>query len=109
MNNHKKIKNLKKIDISKEINNVTGLPVNLGSIILDNFLNIIVDKSKKEKKIKLKNFGTFSINEKNERMGRNPINKLIYVIKKRRTITFKASSFLKKKINKNNINDIKNK
>ena len=48
---------------------------------------------------KLKNFGTFKILNKNERIGRNPKTKEIHIIKKRKTISFVPSKAFIKKLN----------
>ncbi len=93
--------NLKKIDISKKISNKTGLPITLSSKILENFIDIIIEEAKFVNFIKIKNFGTFKINDKNERIGRNPKNKKTYLIKKRKTVTFKLNNFLRDKLNRN--------
>ena len=47
----------------------------------------------------LKNIGTFKILNKKERIGRNPRTKEIYKIKARKTLAFKPSTNLSRKIN----------
>ena len=51
--------------------------------------------------MKIKKFGTFSLNYKKKRNGRNPKNKKSYEIQERNVVTFKASENLKFKININ--------
>ena len=44
--------------------------------------------------ISVKNIGSFKINQKNERIGRNPKTKEEYLIKSRKVISFKKSNKL---------------
>lgn len=48
--------------------------------------------------VKLTGFGTFKVHDKKERMGRNPKTKEPAVISARRTVSFRASPILKKKV-----------
>ncbi|MDR1333948.1 MAG: integration host factor subunit alpha [Holosporaceae bacterium] len=50
--------------------------------------------------VKISGFGTFSVRQKNGRMGRNPKTLEDAYITPRRVVTFRASSLLKKAINK---------
>lgn len=50
--------------------------------------------------VKITGFGTFSVKDKKERIGRNPKTKEEAVICARKTISFKPSNMLKKKINR---------
>ena len=53
----------------------------------------------KIKEINIKNFGTFKIRKKAERLGRNPKNQDSYVIKARNSLSFIASKKINDKIN----------
>ena len=68
--------NTTKKEISKKISKEIDLPVRYISTIIDEFLYLLKDSLKK-KNINLKNFGSFKILYKNERIGRNPKNKKI--------------------------------
>ena len=52
-----------------------------------------------EEDVKLTGFGTFKVHNKKERMGRNPKTKEPAVISARKTVSFRASPILKKKVN----------
>ena len=67
--------------------------------LLDEFFDILLEKLILYRKVKISSFGTFSLREKKERIGRNPKTKVNAVIKQRNVITFKASKELKKYIN----------
>ena len=49
--------------------------------------------------INIKNFGTFKVLSKNERLGRNPKNKTNYIISSRKTLSFIASKSMNEKMN----------
>ena len=52
------------------------------------------------KEVKISSLGTFKTMNKKERVGRNPKTKIEAKISSRKVVKFKASSFIKKKINK---------
>ena len=52
-----------------------------------------------EAQINIKNFGSFNIGHKKERLGRNPKTKEDFIINERNVIKFKLSNYLKQKIN----------
>tara|TARA_A100001015_G_C14528999_1_gene533382 strand:- start:317 stop:490 length:174 start_codon:yes stop_codon:yes gene_type:complete len=53
----------------------------------------------KTKEINIKNFGTFKLINKKERVGRNPKSNEIYTIKARKSLSFKISKKFNAKIN----------
>ena len=72
--------------------------------IVNDIIEIIIEGLQSEKKVKIHNFGTFKLNNKRSRNGRNPKTKEEYNIASRNVITFKASKILLKNIN-NTISD----
>ena len=54
---------------------------------------------KSEKKLKLSKFGTFSIRQKKQRIGRNPKTKESKVISSREVVLFKPSKEFREFIN----------
>ena len=52
-----------------------GFSKSISENLIDEFFSIIVSNLKKEKKVKISNFGTFSIRQKKLRIGRNPKTK----------------------------------
>ena len=67
--------------------------------LIDDFLSLFVENLIKEKKIKLSKFGTFTIREKKERIGRNPKTKENKIIKARKVVLFKPSKEFKEFVN----------
>ena len=80
-----------------------GFSKKISENLLEDILDTISDNLIKHKKIKISNFGTFSLRVKNSRLGRNPKTKEKKIISKRNVILFKPSKDFKKKIN--SIND----
>ena len=71
--------------------------------LIDEFFYLILLNLKKEKIVKLSNFGTFILRVKNPRIGRNPKTKEKKEISKRNVVLFKPSKEFKIFINlKNN-------
>tara|TARA_B100000989_G_scaffold215473_1_gene163957 strand:- start:853 stop:1152 length:300 start_codon:yes stop_codon:yes gene_type:complete len=94
--------NLTKKDIVNSIYMQLGLSKNILDLILQDFLIIIVKNLKKNKKVKISNFGTFEIRYKKQREGRNPKTREKKIIKARNVVLFKPSKDFKKFINTNN-------
>ena len=76
-----------------------GFSKKISEELLDDILEIILTNLKKYKKIKISNFGTFSLRTKNSRLGRNPKTKEKKIISKRNVVLFKPSNDLKNYIN----------
>ena len=79
-----------------------GFSKNISENLIDDFLITIVENLKKEKKLKLSKFGTFSIRTKKTRMGRNPKTKEKKTISNRDVVLFKASKEFKDLVNSKN-------
>ena len=91
--------NLTKKDIINSLYLQIGYPKNVTENILEDLFNIIFDELKKNGKVKITNFGTFTVRKKKSRIGRNPKTKEIKTISERNVILFKPSNEFKKKIN----------
>ena len=79
-----------------------GFSKQVSENLIDDFFHTIIENLTKEKSLKLSNFGTFSIRQKNSRIGRNPKTKKETLISKRNVVLFKPSKEFKKFINLNN-------
>ena len=91
--------NLTKKDIINSIYMQLGFSKKILDTILDDVLYIIIKNLKKNKKVKISNFGTFEIRKKKEREGRNPKTKEKKYISARNVVLFKASKDFKKFVN----------
>ena len=92
--------NLRKKDIVNSMYMQIGFSKKISEELLDDILDIIVDNLNKHKKIKISNFGTFSLRTKNTRFGRNPKTKEKKIISERNVVLFKPSNDFKNYINK---------
>ena len=93
--------NLTKKEIVNSIYMQIGFSKNISEILLEDFFEMILKNIVKEKKVKIAKFGTFSLRNKKQRIGRNPKTKEIKLISERNVILFKPSKELKMYINKN--------
>ena len=79
-----------------------GFSKNISENLVDDFLLLIKDNLKDEKKLKLSKFGTFSVRTKKSRIGRNPKTKEEKTITNRDVVLFKASKEFKDLVNSKN-------
>ena len=93
--------NLTKKDLVNLIYMQLGFSKQISENLIEDFFQTIIFNLKREKSLKLSNFGTFLIREKKSRIGRNPKTKERKVISKRNVVLFKPSNNLKNYINKN--------
>ena len=64
--------NLTKKEIVNSMYMQLGFPKKVCENLIEDLLNIILDEIIKNKKVKIKNFGTFILRYKKSRIGRNP-------------------------------------
>ena len=93
--------NLTKKDLVNLIYMQIGFSKQISEFIIDEFFSLLVKNLKKEKKLKISNFGTFIVRAKKSRIGRNPKTKEEVMISERNVIKFKPSNFLINLINVN--------
>ena len=91
--------NLGKREIITQLTSAIGFSSKNVQKITEDIIEIIISNLVYNKKINLKNLGTFNVVFKNKREGRNPKTKEKFIITSRNTIKFKVSDTLKKKIN----------
>ena len=94
-------KNFTRDDLSNEIYKNLGFSKNLSSKIIEDFFETIISEIIKSNKIKVSSFGTFTVLNKKERVGRNPKTRIEVKIVSRKVVKFKPSILLKNKINQN--------
>ena len=91
--------NLTKKDLVNLVYMQLGFSKQVAESLIEDFLSMIVSNIKKEKKLKLSKFGTFTIRRKKSRIGRNPKTKETKIISGREVVLFKASKEFKEFIN----------
>ena len=91
--------NLTKKDLVNLVYMQLGFSKQISENLIEEFFTLIVSSLKKEKKIKISKFGTFSIRKKKSRIGRNPKTKEVKDISERNVVLFKPSKEFKNFIN----------
>jgi integration host factor subunit alpha len=91
--------NLTKKDLVNQVYMQIGFSKQISENLIEEFFSSIISNLKKEKKIKLSKFGTFSIRLKKSRLGRNPKTKELKTISERNVVLFKPSKEFKELIN----------
>ena len=91
--------NLTKKDLINSIYMQIGFSKNISENLIDDFLSMIIENLKSEKKLKISKFGTFSIRGKKSRIGRNPLTKENKIISDRNVVLFKPSKDFKEFVN----------
>ena len=91
--------NLTKKDLINSVYMQIGFPKKILDNLFDDFLDMIIENLKKNKKIKISKFGTFTLREKKSRIGRNPLTKEKKIISERNVVLFKPSREFKELVN----------
>jgi len=93
--------NLTKKDLVNLVYMQIGFSKQIAENLIEDLFFTIVTQLKKEKKIKISKFGTFSLREKKQRVGRNPKTKEEKLITSRTVVLFKPSKEFKELVNTN--------
>ena len=78
-----------------------GFSKKISETLLEDILQLILINIVEKNKVKIAKFGTFTLRQKKERIGRNPKTRESKVISERNVILFKPSKDFKKYINNN--------
>lgn len=87
-------------DLAEAVYTQVGLSRNESSDLVEQLLDEMMDALVEGDNVKISSFGSFSIREKAERIGRNPKTGVEVPISPRKVLVFRASHLLKNKINK---------
>jgi integration host factor subunit alpha len=91
--------NLTRKELAGVLSDKLGYSQSSCAQIVDSFISNMKQALLKGEEIKLVHFGTFTVREKAPRRGRNPRTGETITIKKRRTVSFRASKKLRERIN----------
>ena len=94
--------NLTKKDLVNMLYMKIGFSKQISENLIEEFFSLIITNLKKNKSVKISNFGTFSVRSKKSRVGRNPKTKEIKTISKRNGVLFKPSKEFREFINNKN-------
>ena len=88
-------------DIAEAIYQNIGLSRNESADIVATILDEMSKSLEDGNKVKISSFGSFSVNGKSERIGRNPKTGEEVPITPRRVVTFRPSHILRNRVNTN--------
>ena len=86
-------------DLGEAVYQEVGLSRNESANLVESVLGEISDALVRGEMVKLSSFGSFSVREKGQRIGRNPKTGEEVPILPRRVLVFRASHVLKNRIN----------
>ncbi len=86
-------------DLSESVFQEVGLSRNESSDLVETILNEVVEALARGESVKISSFGSFTVRDKGQRVGRNPKTGQEVPILPRRVLVFRASNVLKSLIN----------
>ena len=89
---------LTRADLTESVYRNIGLSRNESSQLVEEVLEEICASLAVGEEVKLSSFGTFSVQSKRERVGRNPKSGIEAVITSRRVLSFRPSHILKDRV-----------
>ena len=95
-------KTLTRMDLSEAVFREVGLSRNESADLVESVLNHVSDALVRGEQVKLSSFGTFSLRDKNARVGRNPKTGQEAPIPPRRALTFRPSHLMKERVAEGN-------
>ncbi len=87
-------------DLSEAVYQEVGLSRNESAALVETVLDEIADALAQGETVKISSFGSFSVRQKGQRIGRNPKTGEEVPILPRRVLVFRASHVLRERINK---------
>lgn len=93
------IKTITRADLAEAVYAQVGLSRNESSDLVEQLLDEMMAALVAGDNVKISSFGSFTVKEKGERIGRNPKTGVEVAISPRRVLTFRASHVLKERIN----------
>ena len=91
-------KTLTRMDLSESVFREVGLSRNESADLVESVLEKITTSLVSGEQVKISSFGTFSIRQKNARVGRNPKTGEEAPIPPRRVLTFRPSHLMKDRV-----------
>ena len=86
-------------DLTEAVYREIGLSRTESAVLVESVIDHIIDALLRGETVKLAGFGTFSLRDKNERMGRNPKTGKAVPITSRRVLAFKPSQVVRERVN----------
>ena len=91
-------KTLTRMDLSEAVFREVGLSRNESADLVETVLELMSSALVRGEQVKISSFGTFSVRDKNARVGRNPKTGEEVPITPRRVLTFRPSHLMKERV-----------
>jgi integration host factor subunit alpha len=91
-------KTLTRVDLSEAVFREVGLSRNESADLVETVLELMSSALVRGEQVKISSFGTFSVRDKNARVGRNPKTGEEVPITPRRVLTFRPSHLMKERV-----------
>jgi integration host factor subunit alpha len=88
-----------KADIAEQVHGHVGRNKKESAQMVDTLFEIIKESLQEGKDVMISGFGKFSIRDRGERKGRNPLTGAPIMLPAKKVVTFKCSGKLREKIN----------
>ena len=88
-------------DLRNAIHAELGLPLRVAAELVDEVIEVMAERLSAGEEVKISSFGSFTVRDKDLRMGRNPKTGEPARIEPRRVVAFPASAKLKRRIKEN--------
>jgi len=95
-------KTITRAQLTEAVYQEVGLSRNESADLLESVLDMIADTLANDETVKISSFGSFSVRQKGQRIGRNPKTGEEVPILPRKVLVFRPSQVLKARINENN-------
>lgn len=89
---------INKLHLSEDLYNKVGYTKQWNEEVVEEILSLMKENLKKGFHVKIHGFGKFELQDKKERMGRNPQTGEPFIIKARRVLKFHCSPVFKKMV-----------
>ena len=88
-------------DLVKRLSNkITSLSDEDVKISVDSIADLIIETLQNNDRLEIRNFGTFSVRKRDQRISRNPKTGTSILVQPKKHPYFRASKFLKESLNK---------
>lgn len=93
-------KTITRAQLGEAVYQEVGLSRNESATLLENVLNYMTEALAQGETVKISSFGSFSVRQKGQRIGRNPKTGQEVPILPRKVLVFRPSQVLKSRINR---------
>ncbi len=93
---------LTRAEIAAQVQKILGFSFSESTEMVDSLVEEMCVSLEKNGGLKISSFGTFTVNQKGQRIGRNPKTKEEAIITPRKVVSFYSSNILVDEVNSNN-------